>query len=343
MKRVLIVDDSLVYRRILSGIISEIPNLRVAGQGRNGRDALRKAELLKPDIITLDIEMPVMDGIEALDHITQNWPDVPVIMLSSTTKFGADATITALNHGAFTFIAKPAISGDAAREELVMHLSRAFREIERSTAGKEPLPHTEHPPAPKPHKKGFSRPEVVVMGASTGGPKALSEVIPALPGTLGCPLLLVQHMPAGFTRSLAESLNRRAALTVKEATDRETLRPNTVYIAPGGRHMKVHAGQIILTDDPPERHCRPSVNYLFRSAAREYGDRLCAVILTGMGDDGTEGLRAIKNAGNPKVIGQDENTCVVYGMPREAFRAGVVDVQVPLSAIAAEIGASLRP
>jgi two-component system chemotaxis response regulator CheB len=188
---------------------------------------------------------------------------------------------------------------------------------------------------------GFSRAGLVLIGVSTGGPNALSQMMPRLPANLGVPVFIVQHMPPLFTRSLAESLNERCALQVKEAEDGEIARPNTVYIAPGGKQMKVApaaGGEIVVqtTDDPPENNCKPSADTLFRSAAFGFPGRSCAVIMTGMGSDGTLGLRLLKRNGC-RVIAQDENSCVVFGMPKEAIDAGVVDLVVPLDGIAEEI------
>jgi two-component system chemotaxis response regulator CheB len=337
MKRVLIVDDSLVYRKIITTIIEKINGVRLAGQARDGIDALEKTEKLTPDIITLDIEMPRMNGIEALRQLKKHYPDIPVIMLSSTTKFGRDATITALNEGAFSFIAKPDTDHLDGTELLYSQLSAAIKE----TILTEFISHRETPSSTNRPRKNFAKPEIIAIGCSTGGPKALSGIIPALPAQIGVPLVIVQHMPSGFTLALAQSLNAKSALQVTEGVHGEVLQKNHVYIAPGGKHMKIHRGRIQLTDDPPEKHCRPSVNYLFRNLADEYGEHILALILTGMGNDGTEGLRAIKKSPRTKVIGEDKSTCVVYGMPKEAHKAGCVDIQLPAHAIAKEIEKSL--
>ncbi|MGM0461278.1 MAG: protein-glutamate methylesterase/protein-glutamine glutaminase [Fibrobacterota bacterium] len=337
MKRVLIVDDSLVYRKIIAGIIDKIDGVRTAGQARDGIDALEKTEKLSPDIITLDIEMPRMDGIETLRRLRKTHPDIPVIMLSSTTKFGRDATITALNEGAFSFIAKPDTDSFDSADILYSQLSTAIKE----TILTEFISHGETPSRHAQPRRDFAKPEIIAIGCSTGGPKALSGIIPALPAHIGVPLVIVQHMPAGFTQALAQSLNAKSALQVTEAAEGEVLRKNHVYIAPGGKHIKIRRGRIQVTEDPPEKHCRPSVNYLFRSLAREYGEHILALILTGMGNDGTDGLKEIKQSPRAKVIGEDKSTCVVYGMPKEAHKAGYVDIQLPAYAIAGEIEDSL--
>ncbi|ERP31826.1 protein-glutamate methylesterase/protein-glutamine glutaminase [Chitinivibrio alkaliphilus] len=336
MKRVLIVDDSLVYRTILSQIITSLEGVRLAGQARDGKDALEKIELLSPDLITLDVEMPVLDGIKTLKIIKERWPHIPVIMLSSTTRYGKEATIRALDDGAFSFIAKPDTTDDTNQQHLTDQLQQTFAEILLPTEKRGP-DHSDLYTRKTPVQPTYGRPEILAVGCSTGGPKALGAILPNLPKDLPVPMVITQHMPAGFTTALATSLDTKCALTVKEGEDGEPLRPGYVYIAPGGRHMKVGNGRIRITNDPPEHHCRPSVDYLFRSIAQEYGDRVMAIILTGMGRDGTAGLEQIQKKGRAKAIGQDKATSTVFGMPREAYKAGHIDQLLPLDRIAAEI------
>lgn len=343
MKRVLIVDDSTFYRKILATTISNMSNVRLSGQARDGVDCIEKAALLKPDIITLDVEMPRMNGLETLKELHRRWPEIKVVMVSAHTRQGARETIEALENGAFSFVTKP---GREDFKEFEKQLEKIFNEISfhqtsRQTIRQSPTLSGSKPiRATRPGSGKFSKPEVICIGVSTGGPNSLSKVIPLLPANLPVPVLLVQHMPKGFTSALANSLNEKSQVTVKEGEHGERLRPGCVYIAPGGKQMKVIKSDtgvsIALSEDPPENYCRPSVDFLFRSVSQVYKDNVLAVIMTGMGSDGTLGLKRIKRF-NAKVIGQNAETCVVYGMPQEAKKAGVIDVEVPLDSIASEI------
>jgi two-component system, chemotaxis family, protein-glutamate methylesterase/glutaminase len=355
--KVLVVDDSLLYRKVLTDLLGEFPMVRVVGSAPNGRIALTRIPTLQPDLITLDVEMPEMDGLEVLKIIQDQGLEVGVIMCSTLTQRGSDTTIAALERGAFDFIAKP--EGASLEENrrilrsALAPLVQAFgrrRSIKKILQGHSPPPgQREKGPNPaaapcRPAGISFRRrhSQVVGIGVSTGGPAALARMLPQLPADLGTPVLIVQHMPPLFTRSLAQSLDARCALKVEEAADGMPIRPNVALIAPGGRHMKVDNGPepgrkiIRITDAPPENSCRPSVDYLFRSLAEHYGEQTTAVIMTGMGSDGTAGLRLLKSRG-AAIIAQDEATCVVYGMPREPVETGLADVVAPLSALAAEI------
>jgi two-component system chemotaxis response regulator CheB len=355
--KVLVVDDSLLYRKVLSDLLGELPGVQVVGAAPNGRIALACIPTLQPDLITLDVEMPEMDGLEVLKNIQDQGLEVGVIMCSTLTQRGSDTTIAALERGAFDFIAKPQGSSLEENRRILQStlapLVQAFgrrRSIRKILQGKSPrsAPGAREPkPVAAPGgKQADSRrrrlSQVVGIGVSTGGPAALARMLPQLPADLGTPVLIVQHMPPLFTRSLAQSLDAKCALKVEEAADGMPIRPNVALIAPGGRHMKVVAGPepgrkiIRITDAPPENSCRPSVDYLFRSLAEHYGEQTTAVIMTGMGSDGTAGLRLLKSRG-ATVIAQDEASCVVYGMPKEPIEAGVVDVVAPLSALATEI------
>ena len=363
--RVLVVDDTVTFRKILSDALAEIPGVEVVGTAHHGKMALTKIQSLKPDLVTLDIEMPEMSGLEVLEAIRAQGIDVGVIVVSSFTRRGSEMTIRALELGAFDFITK-STEGDYAQNRehirsILTPLVKAYAQRREIRAilhdvriPKPGTPTRVEPTAAAPVERvetyqlppvatgaGRPRPEMVLIGVSTGGPNALAKVIPALPANLGVPVLIVQHMPPMFTRTLAESLDKQSALRVKEAEHNEMLQPNTVYIAPGGKQMKLAAGQggnafIQITDDPPENNCKPSVDTLFRSAALHFPGRACAVIMTGMGSDGTLGLRLIKRQSS-RVIAQDEASCVVFGMPKEAIAAGVVDVILPLDGIAGEI------
>ena len=337
--RVLIVDDTVLYRKILSDILGDIPGVEVVGTAPNGKIALDKVAQLSPDLMTLDFEMPEMDGLETLRRLHVVHPQVKALMVSSHSQLGAEVTLKALSLGAFDFVTKPA-EGDwkASQESLDRQLRAKIGPLIQKKQSVERK--VEPAPAQSVSVSPTQRIDIVAIGISTGGPKALAEMIPKLPGTLRVPVVIVQHMPATFTSVLAESLNAQSALTVQEAQDGQMLQAGQVYLAPGGKQMRlVRAGALVkvaLTDDPPENFCKPAVDYLFRSVADIYGARALGVIMTGMGADGTRGLQAMKTKGAPS-LAQDEATSVVYGMPQEAFKAGVVDVVLPLGKIAEEI------
>ena len=370
--RVLVVDDTIVYRKAISDIIEEIPGVELVGVAHNGKIALAKIATLKPDILTLDIEMPQMNGIELLEEIQKNKLDVGAIMVSTLTATGSDMTMRALELGAFDFILKPQSKNQtegkkeikAALEPILKAFSRSrfstslLRRTGRIVPGAGSLskPVTNRPlttmpsPASKPVRPPALRrgkSEIVTIGISTGGPNALNQMLPRLPGNLGVPILIVQHMPPVFTKSLAASLDKKCQLQVKEAENGENIQPNVVYIAPGGKQMKLVAGtdglnrKIKITDDPPENSCKPSVDYLFRSIGDYYVGRSTAVIMTGMGSDGTKGLAILKEKG-AYIIGQDELSCSVYGMPKAPAELGYLDSVVPLGQIAEEIVKSVK-
>jgi two-component system, chemotaxis family, protein-glutamate methylesterase/glutaminase len=337
--RVLVVDDSALYRKVVRDVLGSLPDLEVVGVATNGRQALEKLAELKPDVVTLDLEMPELDGIGVLRELQAQRNPALAIMVSAFTAKGAQTTTQALQLGAFDFILKPTTSSV---EESVQQLRRDLapkllscrvRVLRPDTPRQDLAPQRPMGPPPVNTLKGSLRPEVVAIGVSTGGPKALSTLLPRFPANFRCPLLLVQHMPPLFTKSLAEDLNKRCALEVLEATEGQPVRPGQVLIAPGGKHMRVAEGQqgkvIQLTDDAPERNCRPSVDYLFRSVAEKYGSRSLGVVLTGMGDDGALGASDIKRAGG-HVFTQDEQSCVVYGMPKMVADKGLSDLVAPL-------------
>ncbi len=365
--RVLVVDDTIVYRKAVSDIITEIPGVELVGVAQNGKIALAKIQTLKPDVLTLDIEMPVMNGLELLAELRQQQSDVGAIMLSTVTTEGGSMTIKALELGAFDFILKPQTSSNfkASKDELRASLepmlksfarsrkfplipNQQFSRAKKTTVKRNSSPtatekiRTSSSPAAKPFSPRRSKSEIVAIGISTGGPNALTQMLPKLPGDLGVPILIVQHMPPVFTKSLANSLDKKCSLSVKEAVNGENIHPNVVYIAPGGSHMKLVASvdgenrKIKITDDPPENSCKPSVDYLFRSVADYYVGRTTAVIMTGMGSDGTKGLQSLK-AQSAFIIGQDEASCIVYGMPKAPAELGYTDIVVPLQHIAEEI------
>jgi two-component system, chemotaxis family, protein-glutamate methylesterase/glutaminase len=370
--RVLVADDSVLFRRLLTDVLASIPGVEVVGSASNGKIAIQKVRELSPDLLTLDIEMPEMDGLEVLDALVQSGkPKLAVIVVSALSRRGGDMTMRALQKGAFDFITKPeAATPEMGREALLRELAPRVsalahrldvRNILRGSSfrakAEAPVPIRVADRAPLESSLGgiatrmqrlsdHAKPEMVLIGVSTGGPAALAQLLPAIPGDIGVPILIVQHMPPIFTKSLADSLAPKCAVQVREAIHGEFPKPNTVYIAPGGRQMRLGTGQenqpvIEVTDDPPENNCRPAVDYLFRSAANRFPGRAMAVILTGMGSDGTLGLRLLKRQGC-LVIAQDEASCIVYGMPKAAVDAGVVDAVLPLDSIAGRIASIVR-
>lgn len=355
--KALVVDDTIVYRKIVGDALKQIPGIEVIGTANNGKIALSKIKTLKPDLITLDIEMPEMNGIELLQKL-KNMDSPPlVIMVSTLTHQGGKLTLQALELGAFDVLPKPEEGTMAENmlkvkntlEPIVRHVKRhKFGRIDPPTRPKPGAParvkEPQDPPRPAQSRlSGIrSKSEIIGIGISTGGPNALTKMIPMLPKDLKVPILIVQHMPPVFTASLADSLNKKSALEVLEAKDGETVKPGKVFIAPGGKQMKIVAGadgltrKIKITDDPPENSCKPSVDYLFRSIAQHYIGRSTGVIMTGMGSDGSKGLVQMKNNGS-FIIAQDEKTCTVYGMPKNPTESGIVDVIAPLEKIADEI------
>jgi two-component system chemotaxis response regulator CheB len=310
----------------------------------DGKEGLEKALALRPDVVTLDIKMPRMGGLEALRRIMTECP-VPVLLLSSLTSEGGEITLRGLELGALDFVDKSSVRGHMNLLELADELKSKVRALarvprERVHAQDAALADA-RVAAPAPHVQGA---EVVVIGTSTGGPPALQAIIPKLPSGLASSILVVQHMPVGFTRSLADRLASRSALPVREAQDGDTVAPGVVLIAPAGHHMKVQrrgsAARIWLDDEPRSALHRPSVDVLMASVAKAYGARSLGVVLTGMGSDGVEGLRAIRQTGG-RTFAESEESCVIYGMPKAAVEAGVVDRSVPLARMADEILAAV--
>jgi len=354
--KVMIVDDTITYRTILRNIVETMPIAKVIATAPNGKVALTKMQEEAADLILLDIEMPEMDGLETLKHIRKQYPETGVVMVSGMNRSSADITIRALEMGALDFIPKP--EGDSLKQsaqELKQQLSQVFQQFEaqrvtknnkrsqantRSSTISSNLSLHENPATPitRGDLRKLGRVDVIAIGASTGGPSALTEVLSKLPGDLGVPILLVQHMPPVFTASMANSLSKKCALKVKEAEHLELVAPNTVYIAPGGQHMLVRKNshsqiQIILTNDEPEHSCRPAVDVLFRSIAEVYGKNILSLIMTGMGSDGALGVKALKQVGGYSLT-QSEKTCVVYGMPQAVVKMQLSDEAVDLTDLA---------
>jgi len=335
--RVLVVDDSAFVRQALSRMIGSAPDMEVVATAADGAEGLEKVRTLLPDVVTLDIKMPRMDGLAALERIMAECP-VPVLLLSSVTSEGADVTLRGLEIGALDFVDKSSVQGPMNLLALADELQSKVRALawsrERRAAAMPASAVSETPEIVR------GRTQIVVIGASTGGPPALQQIVPALPADLDLAILVVQHMPLGFTRSLAERLAARSRLPVREAAADEPVQPGAVLIAPAGRHTKVrrrgNVVRILLDDEPKDALHRPSVDVLMASVARVYGARAMGLVLTGMGADGVEGLRAIRLAGGV-TLAESEETCVIYGMPKAAVEAGVVDRSVPLHQLADQI------
>lgn len=341
MVRVLIVDDSAFMRNALSNMLSSDAEINIVGTARDGLEAVQKAARLKPDIITMDVDMPMMDGIEALRRIMEKTP-VPVIMVSSLTTEGASATIKALELGAVDFIPKNLSELSVNILKIKPMLIEKIKLIARKG-----MPAVRRRQSAPPAGGGMDaawrmsgrRIGLVSIGTSTGGPRTLQEIIPTFPKDFPVPLVVAQHMPRNFTRTFADRLNQLSRIVVKEAEDGEPLKNGVAYIAPGGGHIRLVRRGIdvfvnIFKND--EYIYRPSVDHLLFSSAECFPGRCLAVILTGMGNDGLKGAEAVKKEGG-RVFAQDEETCTVYGMPRAVVEAGVVDKILPAHEIAGEI------
>jgi len=335
--KVLIVDDSAFMRKVLSEMIDSEESLVVIGTATDGKDALLKISLLNPDVITLDVEMPIMDGINCLQEIMQRFPK-PVIMLSSGTDHGAELTIKALDEGAVDFIAKPKnifdIKNDKKRNEIIEKITIANNISFKSS--KTNITNIDNSDILIQNNTVLKN--IIAIGSSTGGPKALQSVIPYLPGDIPAAILIVQHMPPGFTHTLAERLDAKSKLVVKEAIHREKVLTGHVYIAPGDYHMLLEVtakGDILINLDksPPVCGHRPSVDVMMSSLSDTGLKNIIGVILTGMGADGSSGVKKLKEKNKSFIIAQDEETSVVYGMPKMAVQTGMVDKVVSLDKI----------
>lgn len=344
--RVLVVDDSALMRKMIPQILEREPSIKVVGTAMDGAFALKKIEELKPDVVTLDLEMPRMDGMEALRQIMR-YRRLPVIIVSALSTQGANATFKALALGAFDFVTKPQdVSSNSVLREISADLVAKIKVAAHSQA-RNVVPMETSPIEPKRSgKPGKRRKEaatkVVAIGISTGGPNALQYVLSQLPGDFAGAILVVQHMPEGFTEMFARRLDESCAIEVKEAQSGDLLLAGRALICPGNRHMKVRrmplADTVVLTDDPKVNGHRPSVDVLFRSVSQEFGPNAVAVLMTGMGDDGAEAMGAVKAAGG-LTIAQDEGSSVVYGMPKAAIERGYAVRVVALDALAHTIQA----
>ena len=342
--RVLVVDDSAFMRKVIQQILLEDADIEIVGVARDGMEALRIAKEKSPDVITLDVEMPVMDGISCLERLLVQGK-YGVVMVSSLTTEGAAATIRALEIGAVDFFPKPAnlfsISQDARKRELIDKV-RVAGQARTHLLSALPVSPPSVPKAAFRNVRSDSFKSLIALGISTGGPRALQSVVPNLPANLPAPVLIVQHMPPGFTKSLATRLNDISQIEVREAEDGDVLKAGCVYIAPGDHHLDLtnDDGHLKIRLDrlsPPVNGFRPSVDFMM-DAVRKAGIRdAIGVIMTGMGADGSRGLRDLKRDNGAHIIAQDEKSCSVFGMPRAAIELGVVDEVVPLENIAASI------
>jgi two-component system chemotaxis response regulator CheB len=350
--RVLVVDDSVVVRKVVTDILGSEPDLEVVGTAANGKICLQKVSQVNPEIITLDFEMPEMNGIETLKELREKFPKVKVIMFSALTEQGASLTLEALSLGASDYVTKPTqvSSADEARAHVKSQLVSKIRSLLCLPApgvvyAERTLRKVEKSDLPKFTPRNSGKFDIVCIGVSTGGPKALAEVIPNLPKDLGVPVVMVQHMPAMFTKILAERLTSAGGLPVKEATDGMSLEANTVYLAPGDYHMevvKLSDGLFLkLNQGPHENSCRPAVDPLFRSVASVFGGNALGVILTGMGRDGCRGCQVLREAGGEVVI-QDEKSSVVWGMPGAVAEADLANGVYPLNEIANQITSRVK-
>ena len=364
--KVLVVDDSGFFRRRVSEILSADPNIQVVGTATNGKEAIDQALALKPDVITMDYEMPMMDGITAVRHIMQRCP-TPVLMFSSLTHEGARVTLDALDAGAVDFL--PKNFEDISRNpekvkqllcEKILSISRSNRRANTYSApapvaapaptpapssvssygsnaparpAPAPIPARTHAPAsssPAPKRKAY---KLVAIGTSTGGPVALQRVLTQLPANFPAPIVLIQHMPAAFTKAFAERLDKLCRISVKEAEDGDILRPGLALLAPGGKQMMIDGrGAVKILPGDERLNYKPCVDITFGSAAKSYGDKVLAVVLTGMGADGREGARLLKQGGSA-IWAQDEASCVIYGMPMAIVKAELADAVYSLDDI----------
>ncbi len=336
--RVLVTDDSAFMRMALSRMIESEPFLRVVGTAQSGAEALEKIAALQPDVVTLDVEMPGLNGLETLRTVMKEFPR-PVIMVSSLTQQDAETTLEALDIGAFDYVPKQQSNASLdivkIRDDLIAKINAAAESIShQSTASAKPKARARLTP---PRETNLVRPAVVALGTSTGGPKALQQILPLLPKDLPVGVLIVQHMPPGFTNPFANRLNHLCQVSVREATPDETVEPGVVYIAPAGQHMTVARQTpskvvIRLSQSPEDTLHRPSVDVMMLSVAQAYRALCLGIIMTGMGADGVQGMKAIANAGG-LTVGQDEASCTVYGMPRSCAEAGVLHHVVSLAQI----------
>ncbi|WP_207261015.1 chemotaxis response regulator protein-glutamate methylesterase [Desulfovibrio sp. Huiquan2017] len=346
MIKVLVVDDSAFMRKAISTMLDKDPGISVVGVARNGREGLDMVRKLDPDVVTMDIEMPEMDGLTALRHIMMECPR-PVLMVSSLTTEGAESTLKAMELGAVDFIPKQLskVSLDIIKierdliEKVKTVAARKMRHVAARAATRKA-----HRPALLPRRDGRPVRDVVAIGVSTGGPPVVQKILSSLPADFPAGIVIAQHMPAAFTGPFAARLDSVSQISVKEAESGDVLRPGHAFVAPGGRHIildqKVSRIDVVVTDEPRDALYKPSVNVLIGSVAKAVGRRGLGVILTGMGSDGCEGIRALKGKGG-RALAQSDSTCVVYGMPKAVVEENLVDEIVDLDDMAESIMANL--
>lgn len=343
-KNILVVDDSALMRRVLCDIINSDSNFQATDVCKDGLEAYEKLKHTSYDGMILDVNMPRMDGLQLLERLQKEHIQITTIMVSTLTTKDAEVTILAMERGAVDFVAKPTNIFEAKSEQFRQELLSVMDAVldTKRFVRKLNLGQTQQVSMAHKQSVGFAKNKLIALACSTGGPKALQDVIPYLPADLDAPMVLVQHMPAGFTKSMAERLNEISSIAVKEAEDGDILQKGHVYIAPGGRHMEVRKSsngshRIVLNDSPAIGGLRPCANIMYESLCDSSYDEIICVVLTGMGADGTSGILSLDKHKHLHVIAQNAQTCVVYGMPRSVVEAGVVDDVVPLREIAKTI------
>lgn len=351
-KKILVVDDSALMRKLACDIIKKDGRYDTPDTCRNGEEALEKVKQNKYDAIVLDVYMPVMDGLEFLRQLKKEGIKERVMMFSTTTGEGTSQTIEALDLGAIDFIKKPDKYRDTSGEDFAKRFLDILEVVAqagqispvqsvRRTIGSIPVRNADRPVTLRPTVPAAVGEKIVAIASSTGGPKALHSVIPLLPKNLNAPVILVQHMPPGFTKSLAERLDQLGSFSVKEAEEGEVLEKGKAYIAPGGKHMKVSKSgsnvRIYFSDEPHREGVKPCANYMYESLLETDYAEVCCVVLTGMGMDGTEGIKNLEKGKKVHIISQDESTCAVYGMPKAIANTGLVNEVLPLDKISAAI------
>lgn len=338
--KLMIVDDAAYFRFILTKFFGEDSDIEIIATAKNGLEAIEKLKTITPDVITMDIEMPKMNGIELLKYVMSTNP-IPTIMLSSLTPESTDVTIRSLQYGAIDFINKDAVKLSTDTKKISKTLLEKVKIAATAKVKKINLEDVKKvgivTAKTKPTSFKITKAQVVAIGCSTGGPKALNQLIPLLPNNLPVGILIVQHMPEHFTKSLANRLNESSRIVVKEAEDGDLVLPGRVLIAPGGFHMEITKNYTVrLTKAKPVNHVRPSVDVLYDSLIDVYKENITAVVLTGMGQDGADGALKIKNAGG-KVLVEDQSTCTIYGMPKAVVDRGAANKTIPLDKMANEI------
>lgn len=341
-KKILVVDDSALMRKVICDIINSDSNFEATDYCRDGLEAYERLKTTSYDGVVLDVNMPRMDGLQLLEQLKKDGIKTTVVMVSTLTSKDAEVTIMAMERGAVDFVTKPTNIIEAKGEDFKQQVLSVLSAVHMSKAERTVAEITKKNVTPVVRKRATGNKKIVALACSTGGPKSLQEVIPLLPADLNAPIVLVQHMPTGFTRSMATRLDELSKVHVKEAEDKEVLQNGWVYIAPGGKHLEVERAatgehRIRLNDMPPIGRLKPCANLMYDSLVDSGYDEIVCVVLTGMGADGTNGILSLSKKKPVHVIAQNEETCVVYGMPRAIAMTGIVDEVVPLDAVARTI------